>query len=70
MDAARGLGLGLGGTLAAAGAAISTVALLVLPVVGVAVPSMPEAVFVVAVGATIGVIVTGRGPLLPRPAGS
>jgi len=68
MDAARGLGFALGAILAAAGAVVSTVALLVLPVFAAAAPSLPEAVFAVAGGAALGVIVAGRGTVLPRPA--
>lgn len=66
MDAARGLGFALGAVLAAAGAAVSTAALLVLPVLGASSPSLSEAVFAVAAGAVLGVIVAGRGAVLPR----
>lgn len=59
-DAARALGFGLGGVLAAGGAAISTAALLALSVLGAAGPSVTEAVFAVAGGAAVGVVVAGR----------
>ena len=68
MDAARGLGYALGAVLAAAGALLSIAALLVLPVFAAAAPSLPEAVFAVAGGAALGVIVAGRGSVPPRPA--
>lgn len=68
-DAARGLGFRLGGTLAAAGAALAVGALLLLPALGALAPTLPEAMFTVALGAALGVIIGGRGHRSPRPAG-
>lgn len=69
MDAARGLGLRLGAALAAAGAALAAGALLLLPALGALAPTLPGAVFTVALGAAVGVVVGGRGHTSPRPSG-
>lgn len=69
LDAARGLGFTLGGILAAGGAALSTAALMLLPQLGALPPALPEAVFAVAGGGAVGIIVAGRGVRPPRRGG-